>query len=213
MSSKIMELLCKAVKIKPPQGTPDQKFLVKLASAVEKAPDDVWESLADDPAGIKAQEWVNAYSGREDGDDSPLKMFPDWKSGAKTSEKEKDTMTTKTKTKASAKPANKAGKSTKAADKPAKKAASKPATKATKADKPAKKAVAKKPGAPSSRRLIKEIVAKNFDISVDDLVKKIEAKGIELSRFSVSSFRNDMRDSIKVLIGLGMISESKLKGA
>lgn len=209
MSSEIMNLLCDAVKIKLPVGKPDQAFLAKLANAVEKAPDDVWEGLADRPAGLKAQKWVNEYSDREDGDNkSPIKMFPDWKAGDKTkseAQKGNDDMTTTTKKKVAKKvPAKKTAPAAKA---PAKKA------KTSKVKSPEKKAPAKATtkkvaGGGSSRSFIKELVAKDPNISVEALEKTLAKHGYELSRLSVITFRNDMRNALKILLKLNM-----LKGA
>lgn len=202
MSSEIMNVLCEAVKIKAPKGKPDQAFLAKLAGAVEKAPDAVWDGLADKPAGVKAQKWVNEFSDREDGSKKPIKLFPDWKDGEPNSESEKgDTMSTTSK-----KTSKKSASAKKASKAPVAKKTAKKAT-ATK-----KAATKRSDSAPSSRRVVKQIVAKNPNISVDDLEKQVKAKGYELSRLSVSSFRNDMRDSMKVLLDAGLLNEKKVNG-
>lgn len=201
MSSEIMTLLCKTMKIKPPAGKPDQDFLAKLAGSVEKAPDDTWDSLAESAVGIKAQKWVNAYSDRKDGDKSPIKMFPDWKDGK--SAKKDDDMSTDTKKK----PAKKAAASA-PAKKPAKKAAAAPAKKAVKKTAKKKAAASEGGGGKSSRSFVKELVAKHPNISVEEIEKKLTDKGYELSRLTISTFRNDMRNAMKILLKFDM-----LKGA
>lgn len=213
--TQIELLLAKVCGIKESSFDDRQAYLKAL---VEGVPDDKWDDLTD-----PAQAWIN--EGQEAVNKSqPIAEFstdpsddeatPD-EQPADDDRKDDDMKSTKRpggeKAAAAKKPAA-AGKGRNA--KPETKAKAKPTPKAeAKAAAPKSKASAKTNGAPPSRASrktnfkpaggvmtsIKELLIKNMDLPVDDILDKLKSKGLKPSRVTTATIRSDFRHSVRVL--------------
>jgi hypothetical protein len=97
---------------------------------------------------------------------------------------------------------------------PAKKAAKKkvaPAKKATAAAKPAKKAASRGNGAvrgTGAQTLIKQIMLKDPSVSTEDLIARLEKKGLKPTKVAVTSIRSGMRHTLRVMADAGVLHNS-----
>lgn len=212
--SELLKRLCKIAKIKPPADPDevDQPFLQRLRKAIDVAlgpDDDVWDALAEDPLGMKLQNWiinatkaVAAKTDIPDPVDAPVKKAKakpqvDPEASDEDDEEGDDEVAKKAAKKAPAKKA--------AADKPAakkaaeKEAPAKPAKKAAAA--PAKKSSGEKPKK-SLMQAGRELVLKKPEMKVDALVEKLNAMGYETGPSTVTTIRSDTRAIIKIIQAL-----------
>src|SRR5882724_13421798 len=91
---------------------------------------------------------------------------------------------------------------------PAKKIVKKKETKKTVAAKPAKKAASRGNGAvrgTGAQTLIKQIMLKDPNISTEDLIGRLEKKGLKPTKVAVTSIRSGMRHTLKVMADAGVL--------
>ena len=204
--SAMEKALLKATGAKPQKGGEDrQKFLLRLMLAVQKLPDEDWESLAQIDG---AQDWFNAATDADNAE-KPVSDFPDVKAAAEADaeededqgeqenedDQEEDEMA---KTAKKAKPPAKGASAKKgAAAKPVKAAAKE-------ADGKKKPAATPKKGT-SMRRALKLTIVKRPKITADELVDALQKMGYKVpSRLTVNTMRSEMRDAIRVLNEAGL---------
>ena len=226
MSEKTIEQeLCGALVTKRKSTEHRQDYLYRLVRATQKMKDDEWNALRESPT----QEWVNKNlellnKGRDaNKKDNKIDLddFPD----REETEDEVNTETedeVNTETTADEKPARKkmaakeaddkptkADKSAKADDKPEKVKSKKAAT-ANGGDKPERKTATKEKG---SRLLIKELLIEDPTMSTDDLVVKLEKKGLTPTKLATSTLRSGTLQSYRLLLAQPMDKIRELKKA
>jgi outer membrane biosynthesis protein TonB len=207
----IIKILQKATKIEE-QGSDEsrQDYLERLASAASDELDgEAWEALPN-----AAQVWVNAAvkalnagneitdpepSSEEESDDEQQAEEADEEAGddQPEDEEQEDDMPTKTAAKKKAPAKKKAAPKKTAAAKPAKTEA-----------KPAK---AKSNGAvrgTGAQTVIKQIMLKDPAISTEDLIARLEKKGLKPTKVAVTSIRSGMRHTLKVMADAGVLHSS-----
>jgi hypothetical protein len=59
----------------------------------------------------------------------------------------------------------------------------------------------------STKDLIKLLIMRDLGMSVDDIAAALEREGRQLSKFAVSSIRQDFRRTLRLLHDAGVISE------
>ena len=212
--SALEKALLKATAAKPQKSGEDrQKFLLRIMLAVQKLPDEDWESLA---AIEGAQDWFNAATDADNAE-KPVPDFPDAEADAEADaeededqgEQEDEDNQEEDEMAKTAKKAKPPAKGASAKKEPAAKPA-KAAAKGADAKKPAKDAEKKKPAAApkkglSMRRTLKMIVIKTPKMPVDELIALLEKKGYKSpSKLTVTSIRSDTRDTMKVLNEAGL---------
>lgn len=216
----IEQELCDALNTKPKAKEHRQDYLLRLVQAARKMPEDDWNALRESPT----QEWVNKNlellnAGREKGNkDAEIDLvdFPDQEQEDKVT----GTQTAEDDNKPARKRAAANGKD-KDKEKPAKKAATEKAEKKT-AKEPTERRAApkekaeKKPAradnpVAGSRLLIKQLVIDDPLISTDDLLKKLEKKGLTPTKLATSSIRSSMLQSVKLVLALPLDRIKELK--
>ena len=212
--SAMEKALLKATAAKPQKGGEDrQKFLLRLMLAVQKLPDEDWESLA---AIEGAQDWFNAATDADNAE-KPVPDFPDAEADAEADaeededqgEQEDEDNQEEDEMAKTAKKAKPPAKGASAKKEPAAKPA-KAAAKGADVKKPAKDAEKKKPGAApkkglSMRRFLKQMVVKKPSRTVEDLMEALEKAGYKSpSRLTITTIRADTRDTIRVLNEAGL---------
>lgn len=219
--SEIIKSLQKLTKIES-QGDDEsrQEFLERLATGSSEFfedKDDVWEGLPKptqswvnaavkalnaekdiaDPDEVKEPE-VDQPEETEDAEETGEEDADDHEDDGDENEEDSD-VETKSKKRTAKKKA------------PAKKVAKKNVGKKTVAAKPAKKAASRGNGAvrgTGAQTLIKQMMLKDPNISTEDLISRLEKKGLKPTKVAVTSIRSGMRHTLKVMADAGVLHSS-----
>jgi len=221
----IREELMEATSLKPKKKEDDSEFISRLSGAVEDLEEDAWDKLS-----TEAQEFHNSVASAKK-NDQDIPPFPDEEAeessdttedepaedaeqedgdatedGEEEMAKDEDDEDTPKKKKPAAKSAKKPekppakGKAAAEKEKPAK------AAKAAKGNgaKPvkAKEKSDKKVGIISR---VRQLVIKNPNIGIDDLVAKLEKDGYKGSKMAISTTKQATRDVLKMLVAAKML--------
>jgi hypothetical protein len=221
----IREELMEATSLKPKKKEDDSEFISRLSGAVEDLEEDAWDKLS-----TEAQEFHNSVALAKK-NDQDIPPFPDEEAeessdttkdepaedaeqedgdatedGEETMAKDKDDEDTPKKKKPAARSvANKPekasakGKAAAEKEKPAKTTKSK-----SNSAKPvkAKEKPDKKVGIISR---VRQLVIKNPNIGIDDLVAKLEKDGYKGSKMAISTTKQATRDVLKMLVAAEML--------
>lgn len=215
--SEIIRSLQKLAKIEA-QGDDEsrQEFLERLATGSNEYFDDhgdEWEGLPKATqswvnAAVKALNASNAIADPDevedksdvDEEDADEEDAGDHEDDGDETDEEEDVE--KTGTKSKKRPAKKKA--------PAKKVVKKKEAKKI-AAKPAKKAAARGNGAvrgTGAQTLIKQMMLKDPNISTEDLIGRLEKKGLKPTKIAVTSIRSGMRHTLKVMADAGVLHNS-----
>lgn len=206
--SAIEAELQKVLKIKP--GKDRQAYLKKVHAAGVDLSDDDFDGLSE-----AAQKWLNAATRANNADkdipDFPADAEPGESEEAET-ESEGDDAVDETEEAEEEEPAEEKKVSTSKKQKAPAKA--KVDTKTAPAKAKETKAPPKKEAKPKAKKgggkveQLKKLILKNLSVKPDDLVAKVEAAGLEVSKSTVTTVRSDMLGTIRVLQGAGLLTKN-----